>query len=189
MEFLPPLLVNVSARHVHVTQADLEEQFDLSLKVSQASIEARNLLARLGEVRDSLPSDADDARTRLDVLEAELVTGTVRYSVPMLIDQLQYLNGMVSRARPSADRYRCTSSERLLSCPGVKLTGRLLANTRPARSRAPRVRMAADVPGRGRYFRVRIGPFDSRREALDYQRKFETDERMHTLVVRNPDAS
>ena len=47
--------------------------------------------------------------------------------------------------------------------------------------------VAADVPGRGRYHRVRIGPFDSRAEALRYQRDFERDERMHTLVVRNPD--
>jgi len=47
--------------------------------------------------------------------------------------------------------------------------------------------MSADVPGRGRYFRVRIGPFENRREAAAYQAKFERDERMHTLVVRNPD--
>jgi len=47
--------------------------------------------------------------------------------------------------------------------------------------------MSADVPGRGRYFRVRIGPFETRAEALRYQHDFERDERMHTLVVRKSD--
>lgn len=42
---------------------------------------------------------------------------------------------------------------------------------------------AADVPGRSRTFRVRVGPFATRREAVDYQTKFERAERMHTLVV------
>ena len=44
----------------------------------------------------------------------------------------------------------------------------------------------AEVPGRSRYFRVRVGPFASRREASDYQRRFEQDERMHTLIVASP---
>ena len=43
----------------------------------------------------------------------------------------------------------------------------------------------ADVPGRGRYFRVRIGPFDSRAEAKAYQARFEQDEHMHTILVDN----
>jgi hypothetical protein len=87
-----------------VTQTDLEEQFDLALKISRASIEARNTLARLQETRNGLPASANEARDRLDALEAELVTGSVRYSVPMLIDQLQYLNSMVSRADQKVGR-------------------------------------------------------------------------------------
>jgi len=42
---------------------------------------------------------------------------------------------------------------------------------------------SGEVPGRSRTFRVRIGPFASRREAVEYQGKFERTERMHTLVV------
>lgn len=41
----------------------------------------------------------------------------------------------------------------------------------------------AEVPGRGRTYRVRVGPFSARREALDYQRSFEQSERMHTILV------
>jgi cell division septation protein DedD len=44
---------------------------------------------------------------------------------------------------------------------------------------------AADVPDRGRYYRVRIGPFKSRDQAETYRRKFEDDEHMNTFVVRN----
>ncbi|MDB4977599.1 MAG: Sporulation domain protein [Myxococcaceae bacterium] len=41
----------------------------------------------------------------------------------------------------------------------------------------------AEVPGRGRSFRVRIGPFATRRDALVYQTSFEHDERMHSILV------
>jgi DedD protein len=41
----------------------------------------------------------------------------------------------------------------------------------------------AEVPGRGRYFRVRVGPFTTRREALAYQKSFEDSERMHSILV------
>ncbi len=43
----------------------------------------------------------------------------------------------------------------------------------------------AEVPGRGRFFRVRVGPFTTRKEAEAYQSRFEHDEHMHSLVVSN----
>ena len=47
----------------------------------------------------------------------------------------------------------------------------------------------ADIPERGRFFRVRIGPFKNRHKAQVYRRKFEQEERMNTFVVRKkPDA-
>jgi cell division septation protein DedD len=44
--------------------------------------------------------------------------------------------------------------------------------------------VSADVPGRGRSFRVRIGPFRSRQQADAYRHQFEADEQMNTLVMR-----
>ena len=41
-----------------------------------------------------------------------------------------------------------------------------------------------DVAGRDRMFRVRIGPFETVREAEGYAKNFEAHENMHTLVVR-----
>jgi DedD protein len=41
----------------------------------------------------------------------------------------------------------------------------------------------AELPGRGRSYRVRVGPFTTRRDALAYQTSFEREERMHSIVV------
>jgi cell division septation protein DedD len=43
----------------------------------------------------------------------------------------------------------------------------------------------AEVPDRGQFFRVRVGPFSTRQEAIGYQDAFERDERMHTILVSN----
>lgn len=42
---------------------------------------------------------------------------------------------------------------------------------------------SGDVDGRGRYFRVRIGPFASKPAAEVYRRAFEASERMNTIVI------
>lgn len=42
----------------------------------------------------------------------------------------------------------------------------------------------ADIPERGRFWRVRIGPFKSRGKAEKYRQRFEEEERMNTFVVR-----
>ncbi len=45
----------------------------------------------------------------------------------------------------------------------------------------------ADIEGRGIFHRVRIGPFETGREAEAYRREFERNERMDTFVVRRRD--
>jgi cell division septation protein DedD len=47
--------------------------------------------------------------------------------------------------------------------------------------------VTADIPERGRHWRVRIGPFDTMREAETYRSEFEGSERMNTYVVRRRD--
>ncbi|MGE0786942.1 MAG: SPOR domain-containing protein [Sandaracinaceae bacterium] len=44
--------------------------------------------------------------------------------------------------------------------------------------------MSAELPDRGTWYRVRIGPFDSAGEANQFRRGFEASEGMNTLVVR-----
>lgn len=48
--------------------------------------------------------------------------------------------------------------------------------------------VSADIPDRGRYWRVRIGPFETLREAESYRSAFEAEERMNTYVVRKRDS-
>ena len=44
--------------------------------------------------------------------------------------------------------------------------------------------MEADIPGRGIFHRVRIGPFEQRGEARSYQRRLEATEHLGAIVVR-----
>lgn len=46
----------------------------------------------------------------------------------------------------------------------------------------------AEVPDRGRFWRVRVGPFETRREASSYRQAFEQDENMNTIVIRRRDS-
>ena len=46
--------------------------------------------------------------------------------------------------------------------------------------------VAADVPDRGRYYRVRVGPFQTKHQADAYRARFEAQERMNTFVVKRP---
>jgi cell division septation protein DedD len=48
--------------------------------------------------------------------------------------------------------------------------------------------MTAQVPDRGTVYRVRVGPFETQREAQAYRRQFEQTERMNTLLVRRRDS-
>lgn len=48
--------------------------------------------------------------------------------------------------------------------------------------------MRAEVDGRGTMYRVRVGPFETQREAQAYREEFEREERMSTLLVRRRDA-
>jgi len=45
---------------------------------------------------------------------------------------------------------------------------------------------AGEVEGRGRYYRVRLGPFKTKERADDYRRQFEARERMNTIVIKRP---
>lgn len=45
----------------------------------------------------------------------------------------------------------------------------------------------AELEGRGTVYRVRVGPFETNREAQAYRQQFETTERMNTLIVRRRD--
>jgi hypothetical protein len=76
-----------------VTQADLEEQLALLLKVRDTATEARQLARQVDE---ALKTRGDSEGLR--ALRAKLVTAPGPYPQPMLIDQLQGINRMAGAA-------------------------------------------------------------------------------------------
>jgi hypothetical protein len=108
------LLIDPRVAADGVTQADLAEQAELGLLVSDAIVEARSAVSRLTAARKSLEGKTDGASRRADeqlaAIQQRLMTGPVRYDMPMVADQLQYLNGMINRAdqklgRDAFERY------------------------------------------------------------------------------------
>ena len=72
------------------------------------------------------------------------------------------------RARPRSPRRRPTSRGRS-SSPRPRTAGRPSGSPRASRRSAPAIE-EADVPGKGRFYRVRVGAFDSREAADRYLR-------------------
>jgi len=103
-----------------VTRADLVEQAELGLKVRDAITESREAIRRLTAARRSLEGRTDAVSQRADEqlegIQQRLMTGPVRYDMPMAADQLQYLNGMINRAdqklgRDAFERYEELKAE------------------------------------------------------------------------------
>jgi hypothetical protein len=86
-----------------VTQADLQEQLDLSLKVRDAIDEARALAAKMTGARQSMRSDTA-ASKQLQALIGRVVTADIVYPQPMLIDQLSNVARMIGQADQKVGR-------------------------------------------------------------------------------------
>jgi len=99
-----------------VTRADVTAQAELALKARDALSAARHLSA---DVAAALKAEADPVRQeQLSAIQGALDTAPVRYSRPMLVDQLEYLYGNLIRAdqRPGQDAYdRLTELEGVLA--------------------------------------------------------------------------
>ena len=81
-----------------VTQADLEEQFNLLVGIQETAGQARQTAARAASALDRLPpSDTPRAEALRSIL-SELVTEDGPYPQPMLIDQLSGLARMAGSA-------------------------------------------------------------------------------------------
>ena len=106
----------------NVTVADLQEQFALNIRIRDAIIRGRLAIRDLEEAKEAMAPGAPGAQeaaqraaAALDELreveEALVTKAEGSYQAPMLVDQLEYLYGMTSRAdqRPGNDAY-----ERLL---------------------------------------------------------------------------
>lgn len=100
-----PLEVRIDPRvaAAGVTQADLQEQLDLALKVRDAIAEARALGSKLVAARQALQPGAANEKT-LQALVDRVVTASVVYPQPMLADQLSNIARMIGRADQKVGR-------------------------------------------------------------------------------------
>ena len=112
-----PLTVGMDPRlaEIGVTAADLEAQTSLALTVRDLVSRARRLEARIEAELET--SEAGARQDRLREALAMLATEEgISYPQPMLVDQIEYLYGMVARTpqRPGSDaltRYRTLLAE------------------------------------------------------------------------------
>jgi photosystem II stability/assembly factor-like uncharacterized protein len=89
-----------------VTQADLDEQLDLSLKVRDATAEARALAGTIGQARKRYKADGVRSKA-LQTLWDRVVTAPIVYPQPMLIDQFSSIGRMIGQAdqKPGKDAW------------------------------------------------------------------------------------
>lgn len=80
-----------------VTPAMLAEQLALQLRVRESMAEANRVLAAVRDAAGKAAAGSSQA-TALRAMEGRLATTPIRYSEPKLLDQLNYLYGMISAA-------------------------------------------------------------------------------------------
>ncbi len=100
------LLVDPRVAADNVSVSDLEAQFDFGLELTQVRVDAAEAVQRIEALMET--SESQEQTETLKRLHALLVTETGdSYPQPMLISQLGYLSGFVSRGdyRPGQDAY------------------------------------------------------------------------------------
>jgi photosystem II stability/assembly factor-like uncharacterized protein len=87
-----------------VKPEDVAAQADLALGARDALTRARQLAARLDRAAKEVATGSETAN-KLQAIRRDVVTAPVRYSPPMLVDQLEYLYQNLNRAdqRPGQD--------------------------------------------------------------------------------------
>jgi photosystem II stability/assembly factor-like uncharacterized protein len=100
------LLVDPRLAADGVTRRDLADQQALALRVRDAITAARGTLGRVDTMRGMADLDAA-TRERVEAARARLVAAGGAYPQPMLLEQLNYLFGLVNSAdhRPGRDAY------------------------------------------------------------------------------------
>lgn len=86
-----------------VTPAVLADQLALQLKVREMTVEANATLAAVREAAKAAAAGSPQAAA-LKALEDRLATAPIRYSEPKLLDQINYLYGMISAADQQVGR-------------------------------------------------------------------------------------
>jgi DedD protein len=143
--------------------------------------------AHAGDDAQEQASD-DDAERAQDSVQAVLPASVAAGSAGQKVAKAAKHDALIAAALPQAPRERAAhGSEGEFTLQVISYDA-----AEPAQAFASGLRAkgheafvaSADVEGRGRYYRVRIGPFKTRDRAETYRAKFEDDEHMNTIVVK-----
>lgn len=154
-------------------------------EVAAALAAARAELAHLDPLEPRAPSDHVLARPFPAGLPAAFAAGTDTQTLTRTVARDPLMAAALPEA-PSAPPARAGSdgeyTVQVISYDSPEGAEAFAAGLRARGHRA--FVMRAEVEGRGTMYRVRVGPFETQREAQAYRRDFEQTERMSTLLVR-----
>jgi len=143
--------------------------------------------AAAAKAADSADDAADDERTE-ERVQAVLPAAVAAGSSGVKLAKAAKHDQLVAAALPEAPKERAAHGEEgafTLQVISYDAPAPAQAFASGLRSKGYEAFVAsADVPDRGRYYRVRIGPFATRDRADAYRHKFENDEHMNTIIVR-----
>jgi DedD protein len=132
-------------------------------------------------LENDIPGDLPDAPT---VVPANMAAGLANQK----LERAKQHDPLIASALPrriSARAARGNEGEYTLQVISYDshATAEAFANALRARGHEAFVTVG-EVEGRGRYYRVRVGPFGTREAAEEYRRAFEERERMNTIVIK-----
>ncbi|MEX2178490.1 MAG: hypothetical protein WD801_07250 [Gemmatimonadaceae bacterium] len=104
-----PLVVRVDPRNAAdgLTQADLQEQFEVAMRIRDLVSDANRLVARVRSAKTRLASGtgaAADTLRAVSALESRLITPSIRYSKPELQTHITYLFSLANRSEQKVGR-------------------------------------------------------------------------------------
>jgi photosystem II stability/assembly factor-like uncharacterized protein len=99
----------------HVTQADLQEQFDHNMRVRDLVSEVNRAVARIRAAQQTFKDDPQKL-AKVNELAARLITPSIRYSQPALQTHITYLYSMTTATdqkigRDAIERYQVLKKE------------------------------------------------------------------------------
>ena len=147
----------------------------------------------LAAAYDDDEADEAPALKRVAPASAQIPAGMAASSAGSKLEKAARHDKLVAAALPKAHNAHTRASsgadgEFILQVMSYEVKEEADAFATALRDRGHEAFVAAGhVDGRGRTYRVRIGPFKSKGAADAYRREFEERERMNTIVVRRDD--
>jgi DedD protein len=191
-----PVQVDAMALAFPKTLTEDEDRPEVLAALAAAEQEEANLAAAANVVDDLTPSAAEltvpendieesDEAEEPAVLPAVVAAGSARRTLARTAEHDELVAAVMPEGAPQERAPHGGDGEYTLQVISYDAPGPAQAFASNLRAKGHEAFVAsADIEGRGRYYRVRIGPFKVRQTAEAYRHKFEEQEHMNTIVVR-----